>query len=45
MGVGEEEGSVEGRDKEKRRGGGANMESVPVPVLAGVNEKLWIDTI
>ncbi len=33
MGVGGCEGSREGRDSEKRRGGGANRDSVPVPVL------------
>lgn len=37
MGVGGNEGSWEGRVREKRRGGGAKMESVPVPVLGHVS--------
>ncbi len=37
MGVGGNEGSGEGRDREKRRGGGAKMDSVPVPVLGHVS--------
>lgn len=32
-GIGGDEGSGEGRDKEKRRAGGAKRERVPVPVL------------
>ena len=32
-GIGFEDGSDEGRDKEKRRAGGAKRERVPVPVL------------
>lgn len=32
-GIGCDEGSGEGRDKEKRRAGGAKRERVPVPVL------------
>lgn len=32
-GVGGEEGDDEGREREKRRGGGAKRERVPVPVL------------
>ena len=31
--VGGEQGSLEGREREKRRGGGAKMDRVPVPVL------------
>lgn len=37
MGVGGNEGSWEGRVREKRRGGGAKIESVPVPVLGHVS--------
>lgn len=37
MGVGEDDGLEEGRDKEKRSGGGAKSESVPVPVLGHVS--------
>lgn len=33
IGIGEDEGSVGGREREKRSGGGAKMERVPVPVL------------
>lgn len=34
-GIGGDDGSDEGRDREKRRAGGAKTESVPVPVLCG----------
>ena len=33
MGVGGDEGSVEDREREKRRGVGAKSDKVPVPVL------------
>lgn len=33
MGIGGSVGSVDGRDREKRRGGGAKRDKVPVPVL------------
>ena len=33
MGMGGLVGSVDGRDREKRRGGGAKRDRVPVPVL------------
>lgn len=39
MGVGGDEESWEGRDREKRKGGGAKMESVPVPVLGCVSSR------
>ena len=34
-GIGGDDGSDEGREREKRRAGGAKRESVPVPVLCG----------
>ena len=34
-GIGWDEGSGEGREREKRRAGGAKRDSVPVPVLCG----------
>lgn len=36
IGVGDREGSEEGREREKRSGAGAKSERVPVPVLDGV---------
>ena len=39
IGVGREEGERDSREREKRRGGGANRESVPVPVLERVS--IW----
>jgi hypothetical protein len=32
----------QGREREKRRGGGAKMESVPVPVLGAVSQNKWL---
>ena len=40
--IGCEEGSDEGREREKRRAGGAKRERVPVPVLCGGEH--WIQS-
>lgn len=43
-GIGCDEGSGDGRDKEKRRAGGAKRERVPVPVLCAGQHHIQLKT-
>ena len=43
-GIGCDEGSGDGRDKEKRRAGGAKRERVPVPVLCAGQHHMRLKT-
>lgn len=42
-GIGNDEGSGEGLEREKRRAGGAKRECVPVPVLCAGGHKIQLD--
>ena len=42
--IGCDEGSGEGREREKRRAGGAKRERVPVPVLCAGEHRIQLET-